>query len=106
METTSIHAFHSQKKLTLETGKRYKLVFDYKNYHGDGTASLLWEVPQPNMLADAIETAKKSDVVVLVLGLNQRLEGEEMPIQVDGFKGGDRTHLDLPKNAGKADGSH
>ncbi|MDD2306352.1 MAG: glycoside hydrolase family 3 C-terminal domain-containing protein [Prolixibacteraceae bacterium] len=95
------HAFHSQKKLTLETGKRYKLVFDYKNYHGDGTASLLWEVPQPNMLADAIETAKKSDVVVLVLGLNQRLEGEEMPIQVDGFKGGDRTHLDLPKTQEK-----
>ena len=95
------HAFHSQKKLTLETGKRYKLVFDYKNYHGDGTASLLWEVPQPNMLADAIATAKKSDVVVLVLGLNQRLEGEEMPIQVDGFKGGDRTHLDLPKTQEK-----
>ena len=95
------HAFHSQKKLTLETGKRYKLVFDYKNYHGDGTASLLWEVPQPDMLADAIATAKKSDVVVLVLGLNQRLEGEEMPIQVDGFKGGDRTHLDLPKTQEK-----
>jgi beta-glucosidase len=53
------------------------------------------------MLADAIETAKKSDVVVLVLGLNQRLEGEEMPIQVDGFKGGDRTHLDLPKTQEK-----
>jgi beta-glucosidase len=35
--------------------------------------------------------------VVLVLGLSQRLEGEEMPIEVDGFKGGDRTHLMLPK---------
>lgn len=91
------HAFHNSKKLTLEAGKKYKLEFDYRNYHGDGTASLLWATPKPNMLADAIETAKKSDVVVLVLGLNQRLEGEEMPIQVDGFKGGDRTHLNLPK---------
>ncbi len=91
------HAFHSSKKFTLETGKRYKLVFDYRNYHGDGTASLLWATPHPNMLAEAVETAKKADVVVLVLGLNQRLEGEEMPIQVDGFKGGDRTHLNLPK---------
>ena len=91
------HAFHSSKKLTLESGKRYKLVFDYKNYHGDGTASLLWATPKPNMLTEAIETAKNADVVVLVLGLNQRLEGEEMPIQVDGFKGGDRTHLNLPK---------
>ncbi|HEY3369927.1 MAG TPA: glycoside hydrolase family 3 C-terminal domain-containing protein [Prolixibacteraceae bacterium] len=91
------HAFHSSKELRLETGKRYKLVFDYSNFHGDGTASLLWATPQPNMLAQAVEAAKKSDVVVLVLGLNQRLEGEEMPIQVDGFKGGDRTHLNLPK---------
>ena len=91
------HAFHSSKKLTFETGKRYKLVFDYKNYTGDGTASLLWATPKPNMLAEAVATAKKADAVVLVLGLNQRLEGEEMPIQVDGFKGGDRTHLNLPK---------
>ena len=91
------HAFHNSKKLSLESGKRYKLVFDYRNYHGDGTASLLWTTPHPNMLAQAVETAKKSDAVVLVLGLNQRMEGEEMPIQVDGFKGGDRTHLNLPK---------
>jgi len=91
------HAFHNSKKLSLESGKRYKLVFDYRNYHGDGTASLLWTTPHPNMQAQAVETAKKSDAVVLVLGLNQRMEGEEMPIQVDGFKGGDRTHLNLPK---------
>jgi beta-glucosidase len=90
-------AFHGSKILKLETGKRYKLVFDYANYHGDGDAKLLWSTPQPNMLAQAVEAAKKSDLIVLVLGLNQRLEGEEMPIQVDGFKGGDRTHLNLPK---------
>lgn len=91
-------AFHDSKKLKLEAGKRYKLVFEYANYHGDGDARLLWATPQPNMLAQAVEAAKKSDVVVLVLGLNQRLEGEEMSIQVDGFKGGDRTHLNLPKS--------
>ena len=91
------HAFHGSKKLKLEAGKRYKLVFDYRNYHGDGDARLLWATPQPNMQAQAVEAAKSSDVVVLVLGLNQRLEGEEMPIEVDGFKGGDRTHMNLPK---------
>lgn len=91
------HAFHGSTKMKLEAGKRYKLVFDYRNYHGDGDARLLWATPQPNMLAQAVDAAKKSDAVILVLGLNQRLEGEEMPIQVDGFKGGDRTHLNLPK---------
>ncbi|MDO9614811.1 MAG: glycoside hydrolase family 3 C-terminal domain-containing protein, partial [Bacteroidota bacterium] len=91
------HAFHGSVKMKLDAAKKYKLVFDYRNYHGDGDARLLWATPQPNMLAQAVEAANKSDVVVLVLGLNQRLEGEEMPIQVDGFKGGDRTHMNLPK---------
>ena len=34
--------------------------------------------------------------MILVLGLSQRLEGEEMAIKIDGFSGGDRTNLNLP----------
>jgi beta-glucosidase len=33
----------------------------------------------------------------MVLGLSSRLEGEEMPVKIDGFSGGDRTSLELPK---------
>ncbi|HEX9187323.1 MAG TPA: glycoside hydrolase family 3 C-terminal domain-containing protein, partial [Vicinamibacteria bacterium] len=33
----------------------------------------------------------------MVLGLSSRLEGEEMPVRIEGFAGGDRTSLDLPK---------
>jgi beta-glucosidase len=39
----------------------------------------------------------KSDLIVAVLGLAGELEGEEMPINVEGFSGGDRTSLDLPR---------
>jgi beta-glucosidase len=46
--------------------------------------------------AEAVQAAQQADVVVLVLGLTARLEGEEMPIEVPGFKGGDRTSIDLP----------
>jgi beta-glucosidase len=46
--------------------------------------------------AEAEKVARKADVVVLVLGLTNQLEGEEMQVQVDGFRGGDRTRLDLP----------
>jgi len=35
--------------------------------------------------------------VVAVVGITSELEGEEMPVHEDGFKGGDRTSLDLPK---------
>jgi beta-glucosidase len=43
-----------------------------------------------------VQTAQQADAVVLMLGLTARLEGEEMPVEVPGFKGGDRTSIDLP----------
>ncbi len=91
------HAFHNEKAVELEAGMKYKFVFEYKNWHGDGDAKLMWAMPNNNRLEEAVETAKQADAVVLVLGLSQRLEGEEMPIKVDGFEGGDRTHLMLPE---------
>jgi beta-glucosidase len=35
--------------------------------------------------------------VVAVVGITSQLEGEEMQVDLPGFKGGDRTSLDLPK---------
>jgi beta-glucosidase len=46
--------------------------------------------------SEAVRVAQQADAVVLFLGLTARLEGEEMPVQVEGFRGGDRTSLDLP----------
>lgn len=94
---TEHHAFYHEKAVELEAGKKYKLVYEYKNWFGDGDAKLLWSMPNEQMQVEAVETAQKADAVILVLGLSQRLEGEEMPIKVDGFEGGDRTHLKLPQ---------
>jgi beta-glucosidase len=46
---------------------------------------------------EAVAAAKNADVVVAVVGITSELEGEEMPVTEPGFKGGDRTSLDLPK---------
>jgi beta-glucosidase len=45
----------------------------------------------------AIAAAEKADAVIFVGGISPRLEGEEMPVKIEGFKGGDRTSLNLPK---------
>jgi beta-glucosidase len=47
--------------------------------------------------AEALAAAQKSDVVVAVMGLSPLLEGEEMGTAGDGFVGGDRTEIGLPK---------
>ncbi len=51
----------------------------------------------PQQQHTALDNAKTADVIVLVLGISPRLEGEEMDVQVEGFSGGDRTSLDLPR---------
>ena len=44
-----------------------------------------------------MRAAAQADVVVAFVGLNAWLEGEEMPLQVPGFAGGDRTAITLPQ---------
>lgn len=46
---------------------------------------------------EAVSLARQADVVVAVLGISAALEGEEMPVKIEGFRGGDRTDLGLPK---------
>ncbi|WP_035659043.1 beta-glucosidase [Flavobacterium seoulense] len=86
------------QKVELEAGKKYKIEVKYQNFYGDAIAQLLWSEPQENLLQEATQVANQADAIVLVLGLNERLEGEEMKVEADGFDGGDRTSLNLPSN--------
>ena len=86
------------QKMQLEAGKKYKIEVKYQNTYGDAIAQLLWSEPQEDVLKEAVQIANQADAVVLVLGLNERLEGEEMKVEADGFEGGDRTSLNLPAN--------
>jgi len=47
-------------------------------------------------LAEAVQLAKGCDVTIAFVGLNPKLEGEEMRVKIPGFVGGDRTDLNLP----------
>src|ERR1041385_4824968 len=49
------------------------------------------------MIEEAVKATQESDATILVLGLSARLEGEEMKVNVEGFRGGDRTDISLPK---------
>jgi len=66
--------------------------------HGTGTAGidLVWQAPAAVLRGEAVEAAKQSDVTIAFVGLSPSLEGEEMPVKLEGFSGGDRTSIDLP----------
>ena len=58
--------------------------------------AIFWKRVTDNLDRDLTNGVKDADVVVAVVGLTSDLEGEEMPIKVEGFEGGDKTTLDLP----------
>jgi beta-glucosidase len=55
-----------------------------------------WQPPSDILRRQAVAAASESDAVVAFLGLSPDLEGEEMPVHIDGFSGGDRTRIELP----------
>ena len=83
--------------ITLEAGKYYPVTLEVADRFGGMSVELQWSLRGRDYTAEAVAAAKKAEVALLFLGLSPRLEGEEMPVQVQGFSGGDRLTIDLPK---------
>lgn len=54
------------------------------------------EQTKPLDAASLLKQVGRADVVVFAGGISPLLEGEEMKVNVQGFKGGDRTDIELP----------
>lgn len=79
----------------LRKGERYPLHFEGESKLPAGP-SLVWKRIERDADAALAKAAAQADVIVAAVGLTSDLEGEEMPVHIDGFAGGDRTSLDLP----------
>ncbi len=86
------------EKVTLEAGHKYAVKMEYFQGGGGAVARLVWSLQSnSHPLDQALADARKADIVIAVVGITSDLEGEEMTINLAGFKGGDRTSLDLPQ---------
>jgi beta-glucosidase len=83
--------------MRLDAGHTYRIRVDAQETYGDAQLQLLWSPPHETLEANAMRVARQANAIVMFLGLTARLEGEEMPVQIPGFRGGDRTSLDLPE---------
>jgi beta-glucosidase len=88
-----------RKPLEMEAGRAYKIRVEFYDKYAAATAKLLWGPPKlaESLYEDAIQKAREADVVVMALGLAPSVEGEEMDVKLEGFRGGDRIELNLPK---------
>jgi beta-glucosidase len=90
-----LHDPNSQEvTVDLVKGHRYAVKIDFLR-GGFGT-KLVWLPLSADPSFEAASAARQADVVVAVVGITSKLEGEEMKVEVPGFKGGDRTNLNLP----------
>ena len=83
-------------EVELEGGKAYPIKIEFVSYGSDPQMHLSWAIPGQDLIKEALDIAKKSEVIILAMGLSPDLEGEQMPVKIEGFDGGDRTDLDLP----------
>jgi len=85
------------EELPLEAGHAYAI--EVVSYPGPKHVTRLLCEPvesRDQLVAKAVDAARASQVVIAVVGITSQLEGEESAVDLPGFKGGDRTSLDLP----------
>lgn len=82
----------------VEQGKKYKIEILYAQLN-NWQANLEFDFGKEVDIdfSGLINKLKGVKVVVFVGGLSTLLEGEEMPVSYPGFKGGDRTDIQLPE---------
>jgi beta-glucosidase len=80
--------------ISLASGRACKIVLEYTKNGEGGGARMIWSAP--GIIDEALDAAKKADVVIAVVGISPALEGEEADVNAPGFFGGDRVDLELP----------
>jgi beta-glucosidase len=91
----SWNSLPTMKTVRLEAGRRYPVTVTTEARILTGIG-MVWKRVSESAEADMRAAARDSDVLVAVVGLTSDLEAEEAPVEVPGFKGGDKTTLDLP----------
>jgi len=87
----------AKKELSVKAGHHYRLQIDYVQEAGYGALNfdiIRKFTPTPEELLAQIG---QTETVVFVGGISPSLEGEEMRVSEPGFKGGDRTSIELPQ---------
>ncbi|MBQ4406616.1 MAG: glycoside hydrolase family 3 C-terminal domain-containing protein [Bacteroidales bacterium] len=96
-----VHSWRTTPTTTVinaESGKKYEIEIRFHHVK-TWNANLKIEIAKeyPINYQEIIAKLKGINKVIFVGGISPQLEGEEMPVNAEGFKGGDRTNIELPK---------
>lgn len=80
-----------------EQGRKYQIVIEYMQRLGSADLNVNFGFREAVNFKQTADRVKDADVILFVGGISPRLEGEEMPVDAEGFRKGDRTNIEIPK---------
>lgn len=100
-EAMSFYNSHGGNKqsyaLQVEAGKKYDIELQFEYLQSDAQLNFDMGFKKKVDIAKSVNAVWNADVVVFVGGISPSLEGEEMGVDLPGFKKGDRTSIELPE---------
>lgn len=83
-------------KVPVVKGRKYEIKVEFKQIEGNSLIRFFAGKYEKTNLAQLNDRVKDADAIIFVGGISPALEGEEMPVNLPGFNGGDRTSIMLP----------
>lgn len=93
LETESNYGYYTLKA---KRGKAYNIKIEYWQYNDNSEVQFELGVREKKVPKEISSQLAMADAIIFVGGISAQLEGEDMPVEIEGFKGGDRTNIALP----------
>ncbi len=86
----------STYEMKAQAGKSYDVQIDFEYFNNDAMLNFDLGFKVDVDIQKSVQKVKNADVVIFAGGISPSLEGEEMGVNLPGFKRGDRTDMELP----------
>jgi beta-glucosidase len=87
----------AQKEIAVKAGERYHIQIEYVQETGYGALNFDIQHKASPTPQEILAQLGNAETVIFIGGISPRLEGEEMRVNEPGFRGGDRTSIELPQ---------
>ena len=88
---------NSNLTCNVKAGQQYPVCIEYAQFTGHAMLQFDFTMKDNKSREDIMAEIKDANTIIFVGGISPRLEGEEMRVNEEGFKGGDRISIELPK---------
>ena len=87
----------AQKEMNVKAGEHYRIQIDYVQVSDFAFLGFDIQHKVAPTHQELLAQIGDAETIIFVGGISPKLEGEEMRVNEEGFKGGDRTSIELPK---------